>query len=156
MIRRPPRSTLFPYTTLFRPDTIKSHMRRAPWLSQSSRIPQSTTTSGAACFVLANVIVHQHNIAAKHARFCRVARMALSPCAASLKMPEQVQESGARAGLLDLSRNSHLPWCRPTHEILTWISLLSSVAVVCTFWRVRAILCAAIPMRIVIFNLDVF
>src|SRR5258706_6043299 len=27
MIRRPPRSTLFPYTTLFRSDTVKTHVR---------------------------------------------------------------------------------------------------------------------------------
>ena len=28
MIRRPPRSTLFPYTTLFRSNTIKNKLRR--------------------------------------------------------------------------------------------------------------------------------
>src|SRR3712207_7274314 len=31
MIRRPPRSTLFPYTTLFRSSTLSPHPRRCPW-----------------------------------------------------------------------------------------------------------------------------
>src|SRR2546422_9227756 len=30
MIRRPPRSTLFPYTTLFRSHTLSPQMRRSP------------------------------------------------------------------------------------------------------------------------------
>src|SRR6266576_5208385 len=35
MIRRPPRSTLFPYTTLFRPRAA----RRPPWRARSPRWP---------------------------------------------------------------------------------------------------------------------
>src|SRR5438309_5018000 len=40
MLRRPPRSTLFPYTTLFRSDsatsgfTTSAPMRRAPWMKK--------------------------------------------------------------------------------------------------------------------------
>src|SRR5258707_4101177 len=36
MIRRPPRSTLFPYTTLFR-----SHLKQVPW-RRSDRVKNST------------------------------------------------------------------------------------------------------------------
>src|SRR3712207_6890045 len=41
MIRRPPRSTLFPYTTLFRsdPDLIRERARRFDW---GSRVAQAT------------------------------------------------------------------------------------------------------------------
>src|SRR2546426_9347471 len=31
MIRRPPRSTLFPYTTLFRSDVLEALRERQPW-----------------------------------------------------------------------------------------------------------------------------
>src|SRR5260221_8699758 len=31
MIRRPPRSTLFPYTTLFRSKRVRARLRRWPW-----------------------------------------------------------------------------------------------------------------------------
>src|SRR5256885_8388311 len=40
MIRRPPRSTLFPYTTLFRSPTIRvPTWRSAPWSPPSSPAP---------------------------------------------------------------------------------------------------------------------
>src|SRR5438876_5980734 len=37
MIRRPPRSTLFPYTTLFRSSRCRNFKRRAFWRSASLR-----------------------------------------------------------------------------------------------------------------------
>src|SRR5690242_21026635 len=40
MIRRPPRSTLFPYTTLFRSLPAQDHPR-PPQQSQSQQLPQS-------------------------------------------------------------------------------------------------------------------
>src|SRR2546422_7888272 len=40
MIRRPPRSTLFPYTTLFRSDALHRPQRRGLWLALGKR-PQS-------------------------------------------------------------------------------------------------------------------
>src|SRR5256885_5132658 len=36
MIRRPPRSTLFPYTTLFRSSAAISSTGRSPWASRSA------------------------------------------------------------------------------------------------------------------------
>src|SRR5258708_17309075 len=42
MIRRPPRSTLFPYTTLFR-----SHLAFAPWPNRRSLIGTETFSAGA-------------------------------------------------------------------------------------------------------------
>src|SRR5437667_5439829 len=39
MIRRPPRSTLFPYTTLFRSEHAHGDRRRAPWTSGIARPP---------------------------------------------------------------------------------------------------------------------
>src|SRR5688572_31262492 len=38
MIRRPPRSTLFPYTTLFRSQTIRVIVTRAVWEKVAPRI----------------------------------------------------------------------------------------------------------------------
>src|SRR2546427_7561528 len=44
MIRRPPRSTLFPYTTLFRsPDAGVEHQRQVP-VSQDARAEEQTQT----------------------------------------------------------------------------------------------------------------
>src|SRR3712207_8880195 len=44
MIRRPPRSTLFPYTTLFRSTTCSHPVRRRPLpLSSRSRSPTATS-----------------------------------------------------------------------------------------------------------------
>src|SRR6266705_6263423 len=44
MIRRPPRSTLFPYTTLFRSREMGPYLRRSPacWASVRSRDRKST------------------------------------------------------------------------------------------------------------------
>src|SRR3712207_9409101 len=42
MIRRPPRSTLFPYTTLFRSPRIPTPWDRAPWLPSPARQPSRT------------------------------------------------------------------------------------------------------------------
>src|SRR3712207_8702624 len=39
MIRRPPRSTLFPYTTLFRSSDVGTSRSRSPCLKRSSRPP---------------------------------------------------------------------------------------------------------------------
>src|SRR2546430_9128661 len=39
MIRRPPRSTLFPYTTLFRSDSASTRMRGVASLRRMSRLP---------------------------------------------------------------------------------------------------------------------
>src|SRR6266542_5907640 len=45
MIRRPPRSTLFPYTTLFRPRGGASAVRR-PWRPSSVPAAQTTAAPG--------------------------------------------------------------------------------------------------------------
>src|SRR2546429_2795398 len=51
MIRRPPRSTLFPYTTLFRSSDSCCHITRkraealCPMLCESSRNPEPSSTS---------------------------------------------------------------------------------------------------------------
>src|SRR3712207_8979502 len=39
MIRRPPRSTLFPYTTLFRSDDVGTRMLVADWEEQKLPVP---------------------------------------------------------------------------------------------------------------------
>src|SRR3712207_7107342 len=50
MIRRPPRSTLFPYTTLFRSSALAS---RLPWVSSTGRgsavVPDVWITSAGSC-----------------------------------------------------------------------------------------------------------
>src|SRR2546430_13060331 len=43
MIRRPPRSTLFPYTTLFRSVIVSSHRTGRPW--QGGRVADAAHTS---------------------------------------------------------------------------------------------------------------
>src|SRR5258708_19384722 len=48
MIRRPPRSTLFPYTTLFRSRTSPPQAERSTNSSSRGRIGRSTITTGAA------------------------------------------------------------------------------------------------------------
>src|SRR2546430_12744109 len=40
MIRRPPRSTLFPYTTLFRSAPVGSSLAAWPWNRSGSRLPR--------------------------------------------------------------------------------------------------------------------
>src|SRR2546427_8379297 len=47
MIRRPPRSTLFPYTTLFRSCSSASASRRSDWLVR--RDSPSSTPGNSAC-----------------------------------------------------------------------------------------------------------
>src|SRR3712207_8837364 len=42
MIRRPPRSTLFPYTTLFRSDGKQGHLDAAGWWADMARDNQHT------------------------------------------------------------------------------------------------------------------
>src|SRR5258708_8946374 len=44
MIRRPPRSTLFPYTTLFRSPRLRHPLQRPTWLS-SRGTPSSSCSS---------------------------------------------------------------------------------------------------------------
>src|SRR5438874_6315909 len=46
MIRRPPRSTLFPYTTLFRSETSSSSERRS---SQAARVSAGPSSTARAC-----------------------------------------------------------------------------------------------------------
>src|SRR2546426_7549124 len=48
MIRRPPRSTLFPYTTLFRSEHRQSLHRLAPTASTSALSPMRITPNAAA------------------------------------------------------------------------------------------------------------
>src|SRR2546429_5576825 len=51
MIRRPPRSTLFPYTTLFRSPSIESATRAAPSASRSTsstRAPRAASARAVA------------------------------------------------------------------------------------------------------------
>src|SRR5574337_1771130 len=48
MIRRPPRSTLFPYTTLFRSDlgvAFQTHPGRQAFISSGSKVPLSALES---------------------------------------------------------------------------------------------------------------
>src|SRR5256885_8803283 len=45
MIRRPPRSTLFPYTTLFRSGCSECRSRRGSALQRSTRDPPTTARS---------------------------------------------------------------------------------------------------------------
>src|SRR3712207_6881848 len=50
MIRRPPRSTLFPYTTLFRSSLLRAHAPRfadAPWFPVSARLAELALTGDA-------------------------------------------------------------------------------------------------------------
>src|SRR2546427_5951020 len=44
MIRRPPRSTLFPYTTLFRSDCAGLHSSSTP--ANGERLPEGKTSAG--------------------------------------------------------------------------------------------------------------
>src|SRR5256885_11395694 len=48
MIRRPPRSTLFPYTTLFRSDSVAGHDARVQAVepARSHRVPRSPLDHG--------------------------------------------------------------------------------------------------------------
>src|SRR5690554_7671436 len=50
MIRRPPRSTLFPYTTLFRSDRPRSR-RRSPSRSTNSRAYGRSSSSWCRCHI---------------------------------------------------------------------------------------------------------
>src|SRR5258708_27483860 len=53
MIRRPPRSTLFPYTTLFRSRTSSRGSAARGWCSRPTRrSPRSSTPSSAASVLL--------------------------------------------------------------------------------------------------------
>src|SRR2546430_10837681 len=47
MIRRPPRSTLFPYTTLFRSTAPRAVTSRPPRRGRRSRVPTGKTCVGA-------------------------------------------------------------------------------------------------------------
>src|SRR3712207_7262911 len=48
MIRRPPRSTLYPYTTLFRSRTVvRAAAVRAPHLAAADRVPGRRAAAGA-------------------------------------------------------------------------------------------------------------
>src|SRR5690348_17984124 len=64
MIRRPPKSTLFPYTTLFRSSTIENHDTRLLKSMLASRI-EPAAWSGAC----ANMIVLSINVRIKTRRF---------------------------------------------------------------------------------------
>src|SRR5258705_5895443 len=50
MIRRPPRSTLFPYTTLFRSNHASFEVNRMRWGSPAGIQTQATNTFGIASF----------------------------------------------------------------------------------------------------------
>src|SRR5258707_8039165 len=50
MIRRPPRSTLFPYTTLFRSQDLLSDLRGRGWrVRRTDRDAEDSVRAGAAC-----------------------------------------------------------------------------------------------------------
>src|SRR5687768_17787883 len=51
MKRRPPRSTLFPYTTLFRSRRAESFIRRPYWWRTGAPGPRTTGTSTVTCTV---------------------------------------------------------------------------------------------------------
>src|SRR2546422_3497049 len=56
MIRRPPRSTLFPYTTLFRSNTLaiapqSDEQKRATWEQQAKRLGEPEDITGAILFL---------------------------------------------------------------------------------------------------------
>src|SRR2546422_7093838 len=46
MIRRPPRSTLFPYTTLFRSKSCECSTRKPPWSTRSRGVSLSLSSRG--------------------------------------------------------------------------------------------------------------
>src|SRR2546430_12876777 len=62
MIRRPPRSSLFPYTTLFRSSRFRFHIRRNGPLFHST--PRTFGTEAPA--PLAAILSHQRNNAVAH------------------------------------------------------------------------------------------
>src|SRR5256885_15062968 len=64
MIRRPPRSTLFPYTTLFRSDCPRttsrsSACRGAPWRRQSGRSEEHTSELQSPCNLVCRLLLEK-------------------------------------------------------------------------------------------------
>src|SRR3712207_7071101 len=56
MIRRPPRSTLFPYTTLFRSNIAKSNQDiRHKWMISSEQNPQNKKETDSLLSVMVNI-----------------------------------------------------------------------------------------------------
>src|SRR2546425_5141258 len=63
MIRRPPRSTLFPYTTLFRSYTAKAHNTGAKRGPSMRKLGRSTTIR---CLVLGVLVLAATSCSKKH------------------------------------------------------------------------------------------
>src|SRR3712207_8218675 len=57
MIRRPPRSTLFPYTTLFRSRERHAAERAARWVAENERNVATTASLGKLPLVAGSVLV---------------------------------------------------------------------------------------------------
>src|SRR3712207_7769602 len=76
MIRRPPRSTLFPYTTLFRSRTDRRRWRSAPSKSLSSRrlspIARSAVARSAATSALRRSEEHTSELQSRQYLVCRL------------------------------------------------------------------------------------
>src|SRR3712207_7487374 len=58
MIRRPPRSTLFPYTTLFRSPTSPLPLLGSAWRTRSSSVGRSAWKSTTQCHTYASSSTH--------------------------------------------------------------------------------------------------
>src|SRR3712207_9122938 len=72
MIRRPPRSTLFPYTTLFRSLVDSPAHGGAPYLGQvapASGLPKPEVTAAARALVSAGYVEALTNVAGEVVRF---------------------------------------------------------------------------------------
>src|SRR5256885_15775984 len=91
MIRRPPRSTLFPYTTLFRSALILQHLRdrHAPWLDQSRTESPEHTALQARSPVVAT---REHAVARRRADGGRRVRVRKNHPFASERSEEHTSE----------------------------------------------------------------
>src|SRR2546425_5433346 len=92
MIRRPPRSTLFPYTTLFRSHAVRGTVRALPAGSgrgrgprpavhpacRSRRSEEHTSELQSLAYLVCRLLLEKKKLQAEQPRFCyRVASVAL-------------------------------------------------------------------------------
>src|SRR2546428_9950721 len=85
MIRRPPRSTLFPYTTLFRSRAVHRHPASASGPDLSWPSPDAE---------------HPHRLFLPTPHGCRVGRKSLCGCSASGRSEEHTSELQSRSDLV--------------------------------------------------------
>src|SRR2546426_8578929 len=70
MIRRPPRSTLFPYTTLFRSRGDRSPNRARTWCGGPARCGPSSGERGARCEDRKSTRLNSSHLVISYAVFC--------------------------------------------------------------------------------------